>query len=170
VTTQQTLLSVMAFALLSTVLLGFQGLVLESSKDMGDSQDRIVATAMASRFCEIAESMNFDEYTVNNPIPYGNPSALTPPNKLGSDGEIGWTNFDDFDDFNDSVLVVDGGGGNGSFTVAFQVYYITPEDIVTPSPTQTFLKRMDIKVWRSDKAVTLDTVQTFITMGCYRFN
>ena len=169
-TTAQTMLSIAAFALLSTVLLSFQRLVAESSQDMGDNQDVIVATALASRYIEIAQSMNFDEYVISHPIPFGNPALLTPPSRLGPDGEIGLNNFDDFDDFNDTTMVVDAGGGNGLFSVAFQVYYVTSDDISTPSGTQTFMKRMDIKVWRNDKPNVQDTIRQFTTMACFRFN
>ena len=79
--TLQTLFSVFAFALLSTILLEFQGLVVDSSKDMSTNQDIIIGTALASSYSEIAQSMNFDEYTVSNPIPYEHPELLTPPKK-----------------------------------------------------------------------------------------
>jgi hypothetical protein len=165
--TGQVMLSIMAFAFLATVLVNFQNLVADNSDQMTDSHDIIIATSLASSYLETAQSMNFDEKTIDAPV--DDPGGLTAPDHLGPDGEITMDGFDDFDDFNGFTKVDSAGANNGIFRSDFTVCYCDPEDINTIW-SQTFLKRMDIKTWRIDRPITYDTVRVFTTMGYFRFN
>jgi hypothetical protein len=165
--TGQVMLSIFAFAFLATVLVNFQSLVADNSDQMTDSHDIIIATSISSSYLETAQSMNFDEKTIDSPV--DDPGGLTDPGKLGPEGELTIDGFDDFDDFNDFSITADAGGGNGVYQSEFQVCYVDPEDINTVT-SQTFLKRLDIKTWRIDRPVTFDTVRVFTTMGYFRFN
>jgi hypothetical protein len=165
--TGQVLLSIMAFVFLSTVVVNFHNLVADNTDQMTDSHDVIIATSLASTYLESAQSMNFDEKTIDAPV--DDPGGLTEPAKLGPEGELTMEGFDDFDDFNGYVRIDSAGANNGVYKSEFQVCYVDPEDINTQS-SQTFLKRMDIKTWRIDRPVTYDTVEVFATMGYFRFN
>jgi hypothetical protein len=115
----------------------------------------------------MAQSMNYDEKSIEDPI--YDPSGFTDPNNLGPDGEVDISGFDDFDDFNGYSVTEQAEGNNGIFRSDFTVSYVDPEDINYRS-VQTYLKRLDIKTWRVDVAVTRDTVRMFTTMAYFKFN
>jgi hypothetical protein len=165
--TGQVMLSIAAFMFLGTVLVNFNHLVLANNEDMSDSHDLIIATTIASTYLDAAQSMNYDENSIEDPI--YDPSGFTDPNSLGPDGEVDISGFDDFDDFNEYSVTEQAEGNNGIFRSDFTVSYVDPEDINYRS-VQTYLKRLDIKTWRVDVAATRDTVRMFTTMAYFKFN
>ena len=166
--TGQVLLSILAFAFLGTVLVNFNHLVLASNEDMSNNHDVIVGTTIAATYLDEAQSLAFDQASINNPI--YDPSVLTPPNNLGPDsGEVVPEEFDDFDDYSGYSAIDTAAGNNGVFESDFTVSYVDPENINFRS-MPTFMKRLDIKTWRIDVPFTVDTVTMFSTMAYFRWN
>ena len=164
----QVMLSIAAFMFLGTVLINFNHLVLASTEDMSNSHDLIIATTIASTWVDEAQSLAFDQTTVDSPA--YDPAKLTDPNSLGTDGgETDYTTFNDFDDFEGYSITQQADGNNGLFRSDFTVSYVDPEDINFRS-VQTFMKRLDVKTWRVDIPVTTDTVRMFTTMAYFKFN
>jgi len=164
----QVVLSIAAFMFLGTVLVNFNRLVLASNEDISSSRDLITATTIASTWIDEAQSLAFDQTTINSPV--YDPATLTDPNCLGPDaGETDYTTFNDFDDFNGYSITQQSEGNNGLFESDFTVTYVDPENINFHS-VQTFMKRLDIKTWRVDVPVTTDTVRMFTTMAYFKFN
>jgi hypothetical protein len=175
--TGQTVLTIFAFILLMTMVLNFYRLIGSSGESIAESQDRIMATSIGSSLVEFAQSLAYDNITVDSDSARGNPGALTKSNELGPDtkdtaGVI--RSFDDFDDFNGAEIEQEAGGTNGRFRVRFSVYYVNSSSIDVPSSVPTFVKRMDMKIWRVDNiepGVTVpDTVSMFTTSGYFHFN
>ena len=104
----------------------------------------IEATALAEGTFEEIRSRSFDEETVSNPIDQAN--LLTTPFQLGKDGaENGHASYDDIDDFNNDITTYNA-SGMGDFEVRVNVYYVEEDDPDYDSTTQTFLKRVRIRV------------------------
>jgi hypothetical protein len=105
-----------------------------------------------------------------------NPSALTPANALGPEtaAEHDINSFDDFDDFNGQTFEREAGATGRKYKTSFSVYYVSPSDVNQRSTTQTFVKRMDLKIWRSFPLLTrsssLDTLKTSFVLGYFSFN
>ena len=164
----QVMLSIAAFMFLGTVLINFNHLVLASNEDMLNSHDLIIATTIASTWVDEAQSLAFDQTTIDSPA--DNPATLTDPTDLGPDGgETDYTQFNDFDDFDGYSITQQADGNNGMFRSDFTVTYVDPENINFQS-VQTFMKRLYIKTWRVDFPVTTDTVGIFTTMAYFKFN
>lgn len=172
--TGQTMLVIFAGILLTTILVNFYRLLANNNDDLSLSADRIVATTIGSSFIEFANGLDFDQATVNSASAIHNVSALTDPGSLGPDTASTMAGFDDIDDFNGYEDERDGGGTNGRYKARFKVYYVDPENIGVPSyAAKTFLKRMDVSIWRIDNYVPgnrVDTLRLFTTLGYFRFN
>jgi hypothetical protein len=127
-TTGQTMLTIAAFALLSTVLVNFYRLLGASGDDIASGQDGILATTIATSHMEIANGLAFDEITDTSNIAYQNPSALTSHDNLGPDAanEDSIHKFDDFDDFNNFEAEKTARGTNHRYTTKFVVNYVDP--------------------------------------------
>jgi hypothetical protein len=172
-----TLLTICAFMFLSTILLSFYRLMGSTGDDIGNAQDMILATTIATSYMELAQGLAFDEKTDTVNVGMGDPSGLTPSSSLGPDsGEdpdsIG--TFNDFDDFNRLTLEKTPVGSNKRFATNFRVYYINPSNVDQISGTPTFLKRMDLRVWRTyppnSSGVPADTLRLSIGMGYFHFD
>lgn len=161
-----------------TIMMNFYRVLGHISRPIDDSQFGISATTMATTYMELAHGLAFDETTDTTRI--SNRIDLTPPHLLGPetskevDPEItsDLTTFNDFDDFHGALFDRDL-GPLGVFRTAFEVYYVDENDIeqmVTLGPT--FLKRMDIKIWRTDVPVysDIDTLRMYTVMGYFHFN
>ncbi|HEX9658034.1 MAG TPA: hypothetical protein VGB89_14095 [Bacteroidota bacterium] len=171
--TGQTILVIFAGILLTTILVNFYRLLANNNDDLSLSEERIVATTIGSSFIEFANGLDFDQATVNSASAIHNVSALTDPSSLGMDTVSTMSGFDDIDDFNGYEVERDGGGSNGRYKSRFKVYYVDPENIGIPAGGKTFLKRMDISIWRIDNYVPgnrVDTLRLFTTLGYFRFN
>jgi hypothetical protein len=81
--------------------------------------------------------------------------------------------FDDFDDFHRFSTERLATGTNRRFATSFSVSYVNPNDVSQISSTRTFLKRIDLKTWRSypppDGSV-LDTLRLSLVMGYFHFD
>jgi hypothetical protein len=171
-----TILTIAAFIFLSTILVSFYRLMGSTGDDVGNAQDMILATTISTSYIELAQGLAFDEKTEISSDAIGNPSVLTAPNKLGHDGadEDSIATFNDFDDFNGLVVEKTATGTNKRFTTRFAVSYVDPTNVDVVSSTQTFVKRIDLKTWRSyppgDNGVQIDTLRMSIAMGYFHFD
>jgi hypothetical protein len=171
-----TLLTIGAFLILTSVLVGFYRLLAASGDDVGNAQDMILATTIATSYLELAQGMAFDEITDTSFVPAGAVALLTTSGNLGRDGggEDSIGTFNDFDDFNGLSVEKTATGTNKRFTTVFKVSYVDPSNVDKISSFQTFVKRLDLKTWRSfpppiDDA-TPDTLKMSITMGYFHFD
>ena len=154
-----TLLTMGAFILLTSILLGFYNLLGSTGSDITEAQDLILATTMATSYIELAQGLSFDSVTDTSSLAIGNPSILTKVHKLGpepSEGDDSIAVFNDFDDFNGLTVERQATGVNKRFTADFAVHYVDPDDVDSVSPTETFVKRMNLRVWRSFPAPSMD--------------
>ncbi len=170
-----TLLTIGAFMLLTSVLLGFYQLLGSTGDDISNAQDLILATTIATSYIELAQGLAFDSFTDTTNAAVGNPSSLTPACSLGPEaGEDSMALFSDFDDFNGLVIEKTASGTNKRFTTAFSVCYVDPNDVDVPVTSQTFMKRIDLKTWRSfpprSASERLDTLRTSIGLGYFHFD
>ncbi|MBI4546478.1 MAG: hypothetical protein HY707_00750 [Ignavibacteriae bacterium] len=188
--TGQTILTIGAFILLSNILITFYRLLAESGETINSSQSVITAVSLATTNIQIAQGLHYDEKTINSFINgQSELNRLTPLGLLGRDSWYGVDSlgndtlestpelppenqikyFDDFDDFNgweqrDTTLE------GGIFKTTFLVYYVNPDNVSEPSLTQqTFVKRMDMKIWR-EFPPSRDTLRTSFIMGYWMFS
>lgn len=170
-----TLLTIGAFILITSILLGFYQLLGTTGDDITNSQDLILATTIATSYIELAQGLSFDEFTDTTNAAVGNPSALTPVSLLGPEaGEDSIEVFNDFDDFNGLLVEKAATGTNKRFKTKFAVMYVSPDDIEVPAASQTFVKRLDLKTWRSfpipSASEPVDTFRVSIGLGYFHFD
>ena len=175
------MLTIFAFALLSTVLVNFYRLLGMTGDDIASAQDGILATTITTSYMEIANGLSFDEVTDSTDEAIGNPSILTSPAALGrevdpDDGEPEDSihKFNDFDDFHNYEWEKLAGTTGRRYKTRFVVNYVNPNDVQDISATRTFVKRMDLKTWRSwplpRPGARLDTLRLSLVMGYFHFD
>ncbi len=175
-TTGQTMLTIFAFGLLSTVLVNFYRLLGATGDDLASGQDGILATTITTSYMEIANGLAFDEVTDTSNIAYQNPSALTSSDALGPDAanEDSIHKFDDFDDFNNFQVETTPRGTNHRYTTKFVVHYVDPTNVRNTTNTRTFTKRIDSRTWRSypppAPGARVDTLTMSLVMGYFHFD
>ncbi len=176
----QTIITLGAFVLMSTVILGMNTSFVENGKSIDEAQHGIMSLSLATSYLELASGLPFDEKTIDQF--YINPGDLTSPGQLGTEAdsiaEVDVSSFDDFDDFNDyeEIVVIGGPAGvpdsmrSGSYyKLLFDVYYVSSADVNAKSPNRTFLKRLDVKVLRIFPEGK-DTVKASHIMGYWHFD
>lgn len=182
--TGQTMLTIGAFILLSNILVTFYRLLAESGQTIDSAQSGITAVSLATSYTQIAQGLVFDENTYERSITQLD--NLTPPARLGRDlfygvdtacqrtgvcdSETTMSYFDDIDDLNGfSIRDTTLGGTLGYYRAGFKVYYVYPSNIDSASNTkQTFVKRLDVKIWRESPPST-DTVQMSMIRAYWHF-
>lgn len=174
-TSLQTMLSLGAFVFLTSILLGFYRMVGNTGNDVSASQDGILATSIGTSYIEIAQGKSFDAVTDTSSIAIGNPSQLTPYNRLGPDGtEDSLYEFNDFDDFKGYQITKEAGTTGRRFTTRFDVCYVEPTYVANRVNSRTFTKRMDLKTWRSwpppAERGRVDTVRQSFVLGYFHFD
>lgn len=173
-----TFLTLAAFVLLSTIMVGFFRNLARSGDSVVDSQSGIAELTLATTYMELAQGLAFDEVTVDSFITTAQINALKSPGSLGLENpppsgeptEAGFGSFDDIDDLN-SFVIVDSSfkGSSGVYKTSFAVVYVNPANISQTSGTRTFVKRVDMSIWRiSPPAV--DTLKHSVCIGYFRFN
>jgi CRISPR/Cas system-associated protein Cas7 (RAMP superfamily) len=174
--TNNTILTIFAFSLLTSVMLSFYRLLALSGDDISGAQDMILATSLSTSYIEIAKGLAFDNVTDSSSVALYNPSVLTDPNALGPENAAEDTiyNFDDVDDFNGFVTDREASGTGRRFTTTFAVHYVDPLNIQNISTVRTFVKRLDLRSWRSappaPAGAKLDTLRSSITIGYFHFD
>lgn len=171
--TGQTLLTIGAFVLLTTILQGLYNSLINVGSDISSGQDGILATSIANSYAEIANGLAFDAVTVDSDTALITLAPLTYPGGPEA-GEDSVKNFNDFDDFNGFVDNKIAGGSGRTYRTRFTVSYVDSTSIGTIVNYRTNLKRLDMRTWRvfpaplSDEIV--DTLTTSIVMGYFHFD
>jgi hypothetical protein len=173
--TGQTILTIGAFMFLTTILLNFYSVVAHTGDTITSGQDGILATTIATSYMEIAQGLSFDQISDTSNVALANPSVLTSAFHLGHEaGEDSIALYNDFDDFHRSTVDKQAMGTNRIYRTVFSVSYVNPDNLVSTSATQTFVKRMDLKTWRifppAESAIDLDTVRTSLVLGYFHFD
>jgi hypothetical protein len=171
-----TILTIGAFLILTTVLVSLYRLLGTAGDDVGNAQDMILATTITTSYLELAQGLAFDQLTDTAHVAVANASTLTPVVKLGADtaAENSPATFNDFDDFNGFKIEKTATGSNKRFTSTFRVSYVGQSDVDQISSVPTFVKRLDVKTWRSyppmSEGQAPDTLKMSICMGYFHFD
>jgi len=175
--TGQMLMTILAMALLTTVLTNFYVIVGDTGSDIARGQEDILETAIATSWAEMAQGLAFDNVTDTSDIAFKNPTALTAPDDLGVDGSESIdkdSTFNDFDDFNGATLTKTAGSTGKGYTTHFTVSYVDTSNVNAVVNYRTFVKRMDMATWRSipppGKNERVDTMHTSIIYSYFNFN
>lgn len=161
---------------LCTILLNFNGTVVQAGNTITGGQDGILSTTIATSYLELAQGLAFDEVTDSSNVAITNPDVLTNPCNLGSDSEKEKDvfSFDDFDDFDRFVVDKEVSGNHRTYRTSFSVHYVDPDDASVISATRTLVKRMDLKTWRISpplgKSTNADTLRMSLVMGYFHFD
>ena len=171
-----TILTIGAFLILTTVLVSMYRLLGTAGDDVGNAQDMILATTLTTSYLELAQGMAYDQLTDTSHVTVPSTTTLTPAAWLGPDtaSENSIATFNDFDDFSGYSIERAATGSNKRFTSAFRVSYVEVTDVDLISSAPTFVKRLDVKTWRSfplmtDGAVP-DTLKMSVCMGYFHFD
>ncbi len=171
-----TILTIGAFLILTTVLLSLYRLLGTAGDDVGNAQDMILATTLTTSYLELAQGLAFDQKTDTAHVGVPDPSTLTPAVWLGKDTvtENSISAFNDFDDFNGFSIEKTATGSNKRFTSTFRVFYVEQGNVDQVSAVPTFVKRLDVKTWRSYPLMTEgqvpDTLRMSVCMGYFHFD
>jgi len=180
--TGQTMITVLALALLSVITMRYYDTVGQSGRTLSKMGAGFTATTIATSVLEQVENCAFDAYsdTANSAL---DSTRFTKPDKLGLEAgdppKWDWKHYDDVDDFNNDTIPITPGWMNEVYLVALQVYYVNPygnieTKIRGSSDKATYVKRIDVKVWRSvpklDSAEVFDTVQVSNLHGYFFYN
>ncbi|RPI06786.1 MAG: hypothetical protein EHM64_01670 [Ignavibacteriae bacterium] len=179
--TGQTMLTIAALALLSVITMRYYSSVGNTAVNLSETTGGFTATTIATSFIERAQNLAFDHYTdtMRQSSVLKNKSLLTTPILLGREvtDDTDYAYFDDFDDFNNiAPIEYTPPDSTERYAVTFRVYYVEPSNINTAVDHQTFLKRMDVMVWRtipppSDTTRSkADTARMTTFYGYYKFN
>ncbi|MCS7052767.1 MAG: hypothetical protein NZM09_03410 [Ignavibacterium sp.] len=139
-----TMLAMGALLLFSFISLNFNGVVLQNLTNEIDNKVFLTAFSLADDLIEEIKLRAFDEKTVV--FQAINKEQLTSTNSLGPDsGEVSVNNYDDIDDYNGFVKNVSLPHAE-NYTIISNVYYVNENNQDLRSFTQTFYKRVDVKV------------------------
>jgi len=171
-TTGQTLLTIAAFILLTTILQGVYSSIGRTGEDISGGQDGILATTIATSYIEFANGLAFDQVTDTSDVALTSPLSLTYP--LGPEpGDTAIDAFNDFDDLNGYSEEKTAGGSSRRYRTTFVVSYADTSDISKSVNYRTYLKRLDMRTWRTFPAPSsdeiIDTLKTSIVMGYFHF-
>jgi hypothetical protein len=176
--TNQIMLTLGAYLLFSLLLLTFYKVMANSTVTVNDAQAGISCLTLATTYMELAQGLSFDEATVDSFVTTPTINTLTAPANLGPDNpppagehtENALKYFDDIDDLKNFEVVDSSLAGIlGKFRTHFDVNYVNPDHIDQISATRTFVKRLDISVWRIFPPST-DTLKTTLVMGYFHFD
>ncbi len=148
-TTGQTLITILALALLSLAVLNINRGLSSHDVSLAQNRYRLEALSIATSYIEQATQYYFDEAVADT-----NNTAKTDPSTfsstLGLDPDdstmFGTIEIDDFDDYN-SITKIDTGKSGVIYRVSFKVEYVNLSgDKVVPVSNKTFHKRMTVFV------------------------
>jgi hypothetical protein len=172
--TGQTILALGALILLATIMLNFYGIFNSSWDSIDGTQLGIDATTIATSYMEIVHGLAFDEAVLDANVivqsewDFKLPGTFGPPDTVTSVNEF--TVFDHFHGVRDTTTVP----GLGTYATEFEVHYVLPGNVQEFSlANQTYLKRMDMKIWRINPpppvTAGIDTVRMWTVMGYFSF-
>jgi hypothetical protein len=174
----QTLITLFAFTLFSTILVSFYQLLGQSGDTIGNAQQGISEQTLITTYTELANGLYFDEVSQDSNITNSEINSLTSPTNLGPDNppptgeptEVDLRTFDDFDDLNNySIVVSSMPGVIGTYKTQFSVYYVNPTNIDVKVSNRTFIKRLDMKICRVSPP-SKDTLKSSVIMGYFHFD
>ena len=175
-TTGQTMLTLGAMMLVTTILMNYYRLMAATGDDIANAQDGILATTIATSYMELANGLAFDAYSDTGHIGPTQKNLLTAANALGRESsyEDSVYKFDDYDDFNGFSIEQEAGGTGRRFRTKFTVYYVQPNNVSAYSGNREFVKRMDLKIWRTfpvpEPNSRLDTLKLSQVRGYFHFD
>jgi hypothetical protein len=153
----QMLLALGAMILLTILLLNVNKNSLAVEDVMYDSNFGITATSIASSVIEDASKKRFDQVFYIDSLTVYDPSHFTPAADLGVDsGEVitDPKTFNDFDDY-DNYTYVDSTMPSAIFNVLCKVNYVNDTALDDSVNTQTYHKKITIKVWSKSMSDTM---------------
>ena len=178
--TGQTILTVGALAMLSIITLTYYNSIGSAGRTISKNNADFMETTIATSFLERVENCAFDMCADTMTIPVADSTRFSPPSKLGRkswQSSSDYTTFQWVDDFAGDVITYSPGWMNETYSVLFDVYYVNPwgNNINTKLTTkQSFLKRIDVKVWRTWPPDTTESKVDTVTMsalhGFYFYN
>lgn len=150
-TTGQTLITIMALALLSLAVLNINRSLSSHDVSLAQNRYRLEALSIATSYIEQASQYYFDEAVADsNNTEKTNPNTFSDPSSLGIDPDDSTSlglEIDDFDDYN-SIVRIDTGKSGVIYRVMFKVEYVdlAPSGRIVPVSSKTFHKRMTVMV------------------------
>jgi hypothetical protein len=167
-------LTMAAFILLSTLIVNFYELSGSAGDSISSGQDGIFLTSITTSYIEMAQGVAFDNITDTMHVGLASSSSLTAAHLLGPEsGEDSLADFDDFDDFDGLSLEREAGTSGRRYRTNFTVSYVSPSDLEHVSTSQTFVKRLDMKTWRTwppANNAPVDTLRSSFVMGYFHFD
>jgi hypothetical protein len=152
----QTLLTILALAMMGTLMLTVNTNTMDSSQAIEQSEYRITATSLGISMLERAGGLSFDQNTVHADV--SSPASLSP--SLGPESGETEATFNDFDDYNGFDKWVLGNAitfRSADYHLWSSVDYVTiTGDSVAHSTTRTYHKRILVNV---ASPFMLDTLQ-----------
>ncbi len=140
--TGQSILSICAMLLLSTLVLRVNNNILSTGEIMDQSKFGVLATSLASSVIEEASNKFFDKATDGNSV--NDSTLLTPADSLGNDDED-YSEFNDFDDFNNYHRTVTN-LPSATFDINCSVQYVNPPNLSVASVVPTWHKKITVTV------------------------
>lgn len=143
------ILALGAMILLTILITNVNKSSLYTEDIMYDSNFGITATSIASSIIEDASKKRFDNIFYIDSSTVTNPSDFTSPANLGIDsGEVAGDprTFNDFDDYN-NYSGVDSTMPSAIFDYICRVHYVKDNALDDSSNTQTFHKKITVRVW-----------------------
>jgi hypothetical protein len=168
-----TLLTLAAFMLLSSVIVNFYELTGNAGDAISSGQDGIFLSTLTTSYVEMAQGMAFDNITDTSHVAIANAYSLTSPTLLGPEyGEDSLAEYNDFDDFNGLTLTKEAGTSNRRYRTEFKVFYVDVTDLEKVMNSRTFAKRLDMKTYRTFPASQdpVDTLRASFVMGYFHFD
>jgi len=151
----QMMMAIGALALLSTLALTMNGIMLDGNRTMIETNLYVAATSVAQSFIEQAAIVKFDDYVgIRDPSTF--PGSFTSPYALGPEAGDMYPNYDDVDDFDSFSGQVD--AGHVTFDVDITVSYCTSSGATSGS--RTYFKLIQVTV--SSDFIPTDVVHTRI--------
>ncbi len=165
------ILTIGALMLLLTSIMSINRGLLANDEDVSVAQADMLSMSLTSSYLSIARGYSFDETIDTAAATVTDPLTFTPHNYFGPDSlsEDTLTTFDDVDDLDGYSLEIQVRGSEQRFKSTFTVNYVTDADPDVISSTQTFLKRIDVRTWRTfpppPKTRPPDTVRAFVVLS-----
>lgn len=148
--TGQTLLTICAMMMLSRMAISVNRSNMEGGSSVEMAAYRITAVSLGTSIIEEATGLAFD--SKSDSVGISNVSTFTAPSSLGPEGAV-YPHFNDFDDFN-GFHHADTLQGSAIFMTDATVDYVTiAANVISHSSTQTYNKRIVVKVsskWMTD--------------------
>jgi hypothetical protein len=141
----QTMLAIGALVLLGTLMISANSIIGGQQMRSVGTEAMITGTAVGQALVEEIIVRGFDR-ELQPPLFTNDSTDLVLPDSLGPDpGETTSDKFNDIDDYDRYKRTVTT-PRLGDFNVICDVYYVSENSLKVESPTQTFFKRIDVKV------------------------